>query len=250
MLVGSRGRTRLCGRDVRPGLARNGALTFTRNFGVRFNYVAPPGGMGIVVITPGNPKRAMHDRCRVKGNIPYLVTIRRSTANSTLSLNLTCTLNVNNTETNMLRAAFEARARASLFNRRTILYKNIYTLVRTNFRALARTNCSPEGTCFRYVRRVGLVISLVCRDNFRNVECSVSGATRCNSCVANPGVVARSAGGTVGGILSSVRSNAFTGSFLLSVSSTNDRMRFGTVHGLTTRRPDRGINRSVHGLCD
>lgn len=199
-------------------------------------------------MTPGNPNRVIHHACRRNRNMPYLFTIRRSTAKRTHSHTVTCTGNVNNAQTNVLRAAFQRRARASLFNRRMILYNNLDRLVGSNFRALIGTNCRPRLTCFRYLRRIGLVISLIMRNNLTRVHHDVSGATRCNSCAHNPHVVASRAHTRVHGILGRVRAKRFTHRFILRGRSNGTN--FATVHHHRTRRPVRRINGSLQTVFD
>ncbi len=169
VLLPSRVRRNICGRRVTPCIRSKGAVSFSRNCGVRFKLVSPTSSMGVIVFTPGKPKSVMEEACRRKFNVPNLITIRESTANSTLRLTLNVTGTYNLAGTNILRASFGRRARASLFNRRAILYNNVARLVGTKFAALIRTNCRPRVTCFRAYRRMGLVMSLVCRGKFTKV---------------------------------------------------------------------------------
>ncbi len=118
-------------------------LGFIHGFSVRFGYIDPPDGVGLVMVAPKGPGSLVRSRFVEGSGVPALLAVERETTPSR-AMALGWAAGIGAGRTGVIETTFGNEAETDLFGEQAIICGGLAALVRAAFETLVSAGYPPE----------------------------------------------------------------------------------------------------------
>lgn len=137
-------------------------LSFSHGFNIVYNRIAPPQGVGVIMVAPKSPGTEEY-KCYKQGfGVPALIAVHQETPNETAkAVALGMAKEMFFTKAGVIECTFAQETYEDLFGEQAVLCGGVTALMKAGFEVLTEAGYPPELAYFECVHEMKLIVDLI-----------------------------------------------------------------------------------------
>jgi ketol-acid reductoisomerase len=200
---------RLWKEEIAPSLKPGKLVLFAHGFNVRYNTLAIPADVDVVLVAPKGPGHRVRETFAEGGGVPALFAVHQDATGKARQLALSYAKGIGATRAGTLETTFAEETETDLFGEQAVLCGGVSALVKAGFTTLVEAGYQPEVAYFECLHELKLIVDLMYRGGLNYMRYSVSDTAEWGDYTAGPRVIDEHARGTMKQLLADIRSGEF-----------------------------------------
>lgn len=160
--------------QIAPHLEPGDTLMFAHGFSIRFDCIAPPDDVDVVMVAPKAPGHRVREVFCQGGGTPALLAIEQDVTGNARATALAYAKALGCTRAGVLETTFAEETETDLFGEQAVLCGGVTALVRCAFETLVEAGYQPEVAYFECLHELKLIVDLMYRGGLSAMWHSVS----------------------------------------------------------------------------
>ncbi|MGA1442682.1 MAG: ketol-acid reductoisomerase, partial [Ilumatobacteraceae bacterium] len=146
---------------VKQHLTDGKALAFAHGFNIRFERIAPPKGVDVIMIAPKGPGHLVRRTYTEGGGVPALIAVAQDATGKAKQLALSYASAVGGGRAGVIETTFPEETETDLFGEQVVLCGGLTALVQAGYETLVEAGYQPEMAYFECLHEVKLIVDLM-----------------------------------------------------------------------------------------
>ena len=160
--------------DIAAQMKPGKALAFAHGFNVRFDRIAPPPGVDVIMIAPKGPGHLVRRTYTEGGGVPCLIAIAQDATGKARDISLSYADAIGGTLAGVIETTFAEETETDLFGEQVVLCGGLTSLVQAGFETLIEAGYQPEMAYFECLHEVKLIVDLMYEEGIAGMRYSIS----------------------------------------------------------------------------
>lgn len=175
---------------IEPNLKSGATIGFLHGFNIRFGFIKPRAGFGVVMIAPKGPGKTLRDRFVEGRGIPCLFAMHQdSPLGNSKSLALAWANAIGCARAGIIFTTFHAETDTDLFGEQAVLCGGMTHLILTAFRTLVEAGYPPELAYLECCHEVKQIADLVYARGLAGMMEAISNTAEFGAYIAGPKII-------------------------------------------------------------
>ncbi len=196
-------------REIRPRLRAGQSLGFLHGFAVRFNRIAVPGTVDVIMVAPKAQGRAVRREFLVGRGVAALVAVGQDASGRARSTALAWAVGIGAGRSAIYETTFADETETDLFGEQVVLCGGLTSLIKAAFETLVEAGYPAELAYFECCHEVALLAELLHDGGLTYMRERISNTARYGDLTRGPRVVNAQAREEMRRILEEIRSGRF-----------------------------------------
>jgi len=194
---------------IAPNLDAGDALAFAHGFNIRFDLIAPPADVDVIMVAPKGPGHLVRRTYEEGGGVPCLIAVEQDPTGRAKALALAYADGVGGARAGVIETTFTEECETDLFGEQVVLCGGMTELVRSAFDTLVDAGYQPEIAYFECLHELKLIVDLMYEQGIGGMRYSVSDTAEYGDLSRGPRVVNDDVRATMKQILTEIQTGAF-----------------------------------------
>ncbi|HJM73212.1 MAG TPA: ketol-acid reductoisomerase, partial [Acidimicrobiales bacterium] len=128
---------------IAPNLSAGDALAFAHGFNIRFDLIAPPADVDVIMVAPKGPGHLVRRTYEEGGGVPCLIAVEQDPTGGAKALALAYADGVGGARAGVIETTFTEECETDLFGEQVVLCGGMTELVRSAFDTLVDAGYQP-----------------------------------------------------------------------------------------------------------
>ena len=159
---------------VKQHLTDGKALAFAHGFNIRFERIAPPKGVDVIMIAPKGPGHLVRRTYTEGGGVPALIAVAQDATGNAKQLALSYASAVGGGRAGVIETTFPEETETDLFGEQVVLCGGLTALVQAGYETLVEAGYQPEMAYFECLHEVKLIVDLMYEEGIAGMRYSIS----------------------------------------------------------------------------
>ncbi|MGA1087561.1 MAG: ketol-acid reductoisomerase, partial [Ilumatobacteraceae bacterium] len=159
---------------VKQHLTDGKALAFAHGFNIRFERIAPPKGVDVIMIAPKGPGHLVRRTYTEGGGVPALIAVAQDATGKAKQLALSYASAVGGGRAGVIETTFPEETETDLFGEQVVLCGGLTALVQAGYETLVEAGYQPEMAYFECLHEVKLIVDLMYEEGIAGMRYSIS----------------------------------------------------------------------------
>jgi ketol-acid reductoisomerase len=195
--------------EIAPALKSGDTVVFAHGFNIRYNTIAPPRDVDVILIAPKGPGHRVRETYAEGGGVPALFAVHQDSSGKAEALALSYAKGIGATRAGALATTFTEETETDLFGEQAVLCGGVSALVRAGFETLVEAGYQPEVAYFECMHELKLIVDLMYRGGLNYMRYSVSDTAEWGDYTAGPRIIDEHARGVMKQLLAEIKSGDF-----------------------------------------
>ena len=174
---------------IAPNLSAGDALAFAHGFNIRFDLIAPPADVDVIMIAPKGPGHLVRRTYEEGGGVPCLIAVEQDPTGGAKALALAYADGVGGARAGVIETTFTEECETDLFGEQAVLCGGLVELIRMGFETLVEAGYAPEMAYFECLHEVKLIVDLIYEGGIANMNYSISNTAEYGEYVSGPRIL-------------------------------------------------------------
>jgi ketol-acid reductoisomerase len=212
---------------IAPNLDPGDALAFAHGFNIRFERIAPPAGIDVIMVAPKGPGHLLRRTYTEGGGVPCLIAVAQDATGKAKELALSYADAIGGTRAGVIETTFAEETETDLFGEQVVLCGGLTSLVQAGFETLVSAGYQPEMAYFECLHEVKLIVDLMYEEGIAGMRYSISDTAEYGDLTRGPRIITDSTRGEMQQILDEIVSGRFADEWVNE--SESGRARFNAL---------------------
>jgi len=149
--------------SIEPNLTSGTTLGFIHGFSVHYEHIAPPEGIGVVMVAPKGPGVTVRERFLANSGVPALLAVHQeNSTNSARNIALAWAAGIGSGRVGVIESTFKDETETDLFGEQAIIVGGLVTLIKASYETLVEAGYPPTLAyieCCHEVKQVADIIN-------------------------------------------------------------------------------------------
>jgi ketol-acid reductoisomerase len=195
--------------DIAPAMTPGKALAFAHGFNIRFDRIAPPEGVDVIMIAPKGPGHLVRRTYTEGGGVPALIAVAQDATGQARDLALSYADAIGGTLAGVIETTFAEETETDLFGEQVVLCGGLTSLVQAGFETLVEAGYQPEMAYFECLHEVKLIVDLMYEEGIAGMRYSISDTAEYGDVSRGPRIVTEATKAEMKKILAEIVSGQF-----------------------------------------
>ena len=147
--------------QIKANLSDGKAIAFAHGFNIRFERIAPPKGIDVIMIAPKGPGHLVRRTFTEGGGVPALIAVHQDATGNAKALALSYAEAIGGARAGVIETTFPEETETDLFGEQVVLCGGVTSLVMAGFETLVEAGYAPEMAYFECLHEVKLIVDLM-----------------------------------------------------------------------------------------
>ena len=129
---------------IAANLVEGNALAFAHGFNVRFDRIAAPAGVDVIMIAPKGPGHLVRRTFTEGGGVPALIAVAEDATGNARAVAMSYADAIGGTRAGVIETTFAEETETDLFGEQAVLCGGLTALVRAGFETLTEAGYAPR----------------------------------------------------------------------------------------------------------
>ena len=130
---------------IEPNLTQNATLGFIHGFAIHYGHIAPPKGIGVVMVAPKGPGITVRNRYLANSGVLALLAIHQENATNTArKMALAWAAGIGSGRVGIVESTFKDETETDLFGEQAIIVGGLVTLIKASYETLVDAGYPPQ----------------------------------------------------------------------------------------------------------
>ena len=223
---------------IAPHLSAGDALFFSHGFNIRFDLIAPPDDVDVLMVAPKGPGHLVRRTYVEGGGVPCLIAVENDATGNGKGIALAYADAIGGARAGVIETTFTEECETDLFGEQVVLCGGATELVRSGFDTLVEAGYQPEIAYFECLHELKLIVDLMYEEGIAGMRYSVSDTAEYGDLTRGPRVINDSVRAEMRQILTEIQDGTFAAEWVEEARS--GRKNF---HALEEAGHDLGIEK-------
>ena len=174
---------------IAPNLSAGDALAFAHGFNIRFDLIAPPSDVDVIMIAPKGPGHLVRRTYEEGGGVPCLIAVEQDPTGGAKALALAYADGVGGARAGVIETTFTEECETDLFGEQVVLCGGMTELVRSGFDTLVDAGYQPEIAYFECLHELKLIVDLMNESGIAGMRFSISETAKWGDVKIGPKII-------------------------------------------------------------
>ncbi|MGA1630118.1 MAG: ketol-acid reductoisomerase, partial [Ilumatobacteraceae bacterium] len=212
---------------VKQHLTDGKALAFAHGFNIRFERIAPPKGVDVIMIAPKGPGHLVRRTYTEGGGVPALIAVAQDATGNAKQLALSYASAVGGGRAGVIETTFPEETETDLFGEQVVLCGGLTALVQAGYETLVEAGYQPEMAYFECLHEVKLIVDLMYEEGIAGMRYSISDTAEYGDLSRGPRIIDADTKKRMKTILEEIQTGKFAEEWI--AESDSGRKRFGEM---------------------
>ena len=200
--------------DIQQHMTPGKALAFAHGFNVRFDRIAPPPGVDVIMIAPKGPGHLVRREYVDGRGVPVLVAVEEDASGKAWDVALSYAKAIGGLRAGGIRTTFTEETETDLFGEQAVLCGGASQLVMYGFEVLTEAGYQPEVAYFECLHELKLIVDLMYEGGIAKQRWSVSDTAEYGDYVSGPRIIDDSVKARMQDVLADIKNGSFAKRFI------------------------------------
>lgn len=221
--------------QIKANLADGKALAFAHGFNIRFERIAPPKGVDVIMIAPKGPGHLVRRTFTEGGGVPALIAVSQDATGGAKALALSYAEAIGGARAGVIETTFPEETETDLFGEQVVLCGGLTSLVMAGFETLVEAGYAPEMAYFECLHEVKLIVDLMYEEGIAGMRYSISDTAEYGDVTRGPRIIDADTKKRMKLILEEIQSGKFAEEWI--AESEAGRKRFAELRNAGKNHP-------------
>ncbi|MFM8015054.1 MAG: ketol-acid reductoisomerase, partial [Actinomycetota bacterium] len=174
---------------VKQHLTDGKALAFAHGFNIRFERIAPPKGVDVIMIAPKGPGHLVRRTYTEGGGVPALIAVSQDATGKAKQIALSYASAIGGGRAGVIETTFPEETETDLFGEQVVLCGGLTALVQAGYETLVEAGYQPEMAYFECLHEVKLIVDLMYEEGIAGMRYSISDTAEYGDVTRGPRIV-------------------------------------------------------------
>ncbi len=174
---------------IKANLADGKAIAFAHGFNIRFERIAPPKGVDVIMIAPKGPGHLVRRTFTEGGGVPALIAVHQDATGGAKALALSYAEAIGGARAGVIETTFPEETETDLFGEQVVLCGGVTSLVMAGFETLVEAGYAPEMAYFECLHEVKLIVDLMYEEGIAGMRYSISDTAEYGDVTRGPRII-------------------------------------------------------------
>ncbi len=199
---------------IAANLVEGNALAFAHGFNVRFDRIAAPAGVDVIMIAPKGPGHLVRRTFTEGGGVPALIAVAQDATGNARAVAMSYADAIGGTRAGVIETTFAEETETDLFGEQAVLCGGLTALVRAGFETLTEAGYAPEMAYFECLHEVKLIVDLMYEEGIAGMRYSISDTAEYGDLTRGSRVVTEATKAEMKKILGEIQSGQFAAEWI------------------------------------
>ena len=199
---------------IASNLVEGNALAFAHGFNVRFDRIAAPAGVDVIMIAPKGPGHLVRRTFTEGGGVPALIAVAQDATGDARAVAMSYADAIGGTRAGVIETTFAEETETDLFGEQAVLCGGLTALVRAGFETLTEAGYAPEMAYFECLHEVKLIVDLMYEEGIAGMRYSISDTAEYGDLTRGSRVVNEATKAEMKKILGEIQSGQFAAEWI------------------------------------
>jgi ketol-acid reductoisomerase len=205
---------RIYDEHIAANLVEGNALAFAHGFNVRFDRIAAPAGVDVIMIAPKGPGHLVRRTFTEGGGVPALIAVAQDATGNARAVAMSYADAIGGTRAGVIETTFAEETETDLFGEQAVLCGGLTALVRAGFETLTEAGYAPEMAYFECLHEVKLIVDLMYEEGIAGMRYSISDTAEYGDLTRGSRVVNEATKAEMKKILGEIQSGQFAAEWI------------------------------------
>ncbi len=221
--------------QIKANLADGKAIAFAHGFNIRFERIAPPKGVDVIMIAPKGPGHLVRRTFTEGGGVPALIAVHQDATGGAKALALSYAEAIGGARAGVIETTFPEETETDLFGEQVVLCGGVTSLVMAGFETLVEAGYAPEMAYFECLHEVKLIVDLMYEEGIAGMRYSISDTAEYGDVTRGPRIIDADTKKRMKVILEEIQSGKFAEEWI--AESDSGRKRFSELRNAGKNHP-------------
>nr|MBU6203436.1 ketol-acid reductoisomerase [Acidobacteriota bacterium] len=231
---------------VKQHLADGKALAFAHGFNIRFERIAPPKGVDVIMIAPKGPGHLVRRTFTEGGGVPALIAVSQNATGKAKELALSYASAVGGGRAGVIETTFPEETETDLFGEQVVLCGGLTALVQAGYETLVEAGYQPEMAYFECLHEVKLIVDLMYEEGIAGMRYSISDTAEYGDLSRGPRIIDADTKKRMKTILEEIQTGKFAEEWI--AESDSGRKRFGEMRNAGKNHPIEKVGSQLRAM--
>jgi ketol-acid reductoisomerase len=195
--------------QIAPHLSAGKALGFIHGFNVRFQTIAPPQDVDVIMVSPKGPGYQLRSEFEQGRGLAGFLAVHQEATGQARQIALAWARGIGCARGGIFQTTFKDETEADLFGEQAVLCGGVPALMKAGFETLLEAGYPPEIAYFECVHEVKLIVDLICKGGMAFMLDQISNTAEYGALTRGPRIVTEQTRAEMRKILSEIQSGQF-----------------------------------------
>lgn len=192
------------------GVMRSGAaLGFVHGFNIRYEFIAPPGDIDVIMIAPKGPGTLLRSLYLDGKGLPALLAVHQDATGNAKKTALCWAHHLGSTRAGVVETTFATETETDLFGEQVVLCGGVIELCRAAFETLVEAGYEPEFAYLECVHELKQVVDLIYEGGISVMHDRISNTAEYGGLTRGPRLITEQVRDQIKGVLREIRDGSF-----------------------------------------
>jgi ketol-acid reductoisomerase len=227
-------------------LSPGDALAFAHGFNIRFDRIAPPAGVDVIMAAPKGPGHLVRRTYEEGGGVPCLIAVAQDATGKAREVALAYADAIGGTRAGVIETTFVEETETDLFGEQVVLCGGLTSLVQAGFETLVEAGYQPEMAYFECLHEVKLIVDLMYEEGIAGMRYSISDTAEYGDLTRGPRVITDETRREMRRILAEIRDGSFANEWV--AESESGRARFNQLREKGRQHPIEKVGAELRAM--
>ncbi len=199
---------------IAPHLSAGKVLAFAHGFNIRFERIAPPADIDVVMIAPKGPGHLVRRTFVEGGGVPSLIAGHQDASGQAHALALAYAQGIGSTRAGVLDTTFTEETETDLFGEQAVLCGGVTELVRAGYETLVEAGYQPESAYFECLHELKLIVDLMYEEGITGMRYSISDTAEYGDLTRGPRIITPAVKAEMKKVLTEIQDGTFAAEWI------------------------------------
>jgi ketol-acid reductoisomerase len=199
---------------IAPHLSAGKVLAFAHGFNIRFERIAPPADIDVVMIAPKGPGHLVRRTFVEGGGVPSLIAVHQDASGQAHALALAYAQGIGSTRAGVLDTTFTEETETDLFGEQAVLCGGVTELVRAGYETLVEAGYQPESAYFECLHELKLIVDLMYEEGITGMRYSISDTAEYGDLTRGPRIITPAVKAEMKKVLTEIQDGTFAAEWI------------------------------------
>lgn len=233
--------------EIAPHIRSGQALGFIHGFAIRFEQIAPPGDVDIIMVAPKGPGTLVRESFLKGGGLTCLIAVHQDATGDAKRLALAWGACIGGGKGGMLETTFAQECEADLFGEQTVLCGGVIELMKAGYDVLVEAGYPPELAYFECVHEVKQIVDMQYVEGLAGMRARISNTAAYGGLVQGPRLITDATRAEMRKILGEIQSGRFAKDWIADCAA--GRPTLSALAGAESNHAGEPTGKIVRGLA-
>ena len=232
--------------NVKANLTDGKALAFAHGFNIRFERIAPPKGVDVIMIAPKGPGHLVRRTYSEGGGVPALIAVSQDATGKAKQLALSYASAIGGGRAGVIETTFPEETETDLFGEQVVLCGDLTALVQAGYETLVEAGYQPEMAYFECLHEVKLIVDLMYEEGIAGMRYSISDTAEYGDLSRGPRIIDADTKKRMKKILEEIQTGKFAEEWI--AESDSGRKRFSELRTAGKNHPIEKVGAQLRAM--